>query len=140
MIPSRLKPHRNASSGLFSFSACLDSFYISDYCKKPCGGLAYRQLHLQVRRILDLPAMASLRNVPLRHWQRYIRLSNLGIDRTTKRSHFGSCLLLSDSFVKRFSNFTRSSVGAVDPWTNHRILRNVRNLEQQKAIENNAKS
>ena len=35
---------------------------------------------------------------------------------------------------------TRSSVGAVDPRTNHRILRNVRNLEQQKAIENNAKS
>ena len=70
----------------------------------------------------------------------YQLLSNLGIARTTKRSHFGSSLLLADSFVKRFSIFTRSSVGAVDPRTNHRILRNVRNLEQQKAIENNAKS
>ena len=79
---------------------------ILDYSSKGGGGLTYRQLHLQVRRSLDLPAGASLRMVPHQalapiHYQ---LLSNLGIDRTTKRSHFGSSLLLADSFVKRYSN------------------------------------
>ena len=45
---------------------------ILDYSKRVSGGLTYRQLHLQVRTGLDLPARASLRMVPLRPWHRYI--------------------------------------------------------------------
>ena len=45
---------------------------ILDYSKRVSGGLTYRQLHLQLRTGLDLPARASLRMVPLRPWHRYI--------------------------------------------------------------------